>query len=83
MMCIYAMKEVVQHFLGGRGNVYASFLDASKGFDRVWFDALISVLIRKCIVTGPATFIAAKCHATWKDSTADYFMVSNGISYIL
>ena len=49
---IYTVKRCVEYFCDHGSNVYASFLDCTKGFDRVSHDGLFIKLIRRNVPLG-------------------------------
>ena len=46
-MAVYALKEIVDHYLRNRSPVFVCFLDARKAFDRVNHWTLFSKLLRR------------------------------------
>ncbi len=48
-MCNLTLKEEVNYYRKRHSNIYAVFIDASKAFDRVKYDRLFSILIKKGI----------------------------------
>ena len=43
-MCVSTFKEVVQYYNNHNSKVYCCMVDASKAFDRLWFDKLFDIL---------------------------------------
>ena len=45
--CTFVVEEIIHYYRSNESNVYATFLDALKAFDRVRFDKLFELLIDK------------------------------------
>ena len=54
--CTFVVEEIVHYYRSNESNVYATFLDASKAFDRVRFDKLFELLIDKGVCAVVARF---------------------------
>ena len=83
-MCTYVLKEVVNSFLLSGSPVYACFLDATKAFDRIRFDLLFSVLIKKGVSPIDVRlflfqYLHQKCRVGWRSCSSEYFSVINGV----
>ncbi len=83
-MCSLTLKEVVNYYRKRHSNIYTVFIDASKAFDRVKYDRLFSILIKKGI---PAIIVRIFMNmyenqescVTWNGTYGDYFKCSNGV----
>ena len=56
-MCSSVLIETVNYFVKGGSNVYGSFLDASKAFDKVHYGKLFSLLMSKGLPNVVVRFI--------------------------
>ena len=81
---IFCLKEAVDYYTSHGSNVYCSFLDASKAFDRLVHAGLFLKLLQRGI---PLVFLniiihwysALKCRVRWGDSFSDWFAVISGV----
>ena len=81
---IYCLKQCINHFCKHGSNVYASFLDCSKGFDRVCHRGLFLKLIERGM---PYCWVRVLLYwysnlfsiCKWKDSLSDPFPVIAGV----
>ena len=83
-LCTYVLKEIVHSFLMHGSRIFACFLDATKAFDRIRFDQLFSVLIKKGMSPIDIRLLLfqyehQKCRVSWKNSFSEYFSVANGV----
>ncbi len=46
-MCSLITKEVVKYYWNRHSRVYAAFIDTSKAFDRIRYDRLFGILIKR------------------------------------
>ena len=81
-MCV--AKEVINYYCRNEGNVYATYLDASKAFDRVKFDTLFELLLAKHIcptITRLLSFLysSQQCRVKWCGEVSSSFSVQNGV----
>ena len=58
VQCSFVVNEVINYYCMNGSNVYATFLDASKAFDRVKFDCLFELLLDKKICPVVARLLA-------------------------
>ncbi len=83
-MCSLALKEVVKYYIHNGSDVYTSFIDASKAFDRVRHDKLFLELIARGL---PAIVIRSlydsykrqRLRTIWCGFKSECFETSNGI----
>ena len=83
-LCIFTFKEIVSCYHSQSSNVFISFLDASKAFDKVnhWllFDKLLKRGIPKLIVRFLITWYSTQTFAVkWCNFISNPFNVSNGV----
>ena len=83
-LCIYTLKEFIDYYKHRSTNVFVTFLDASKAFDKIndW------LLFQKLFDKGFPTFIIKivafwyshqKMHVRWGTTTTTPFLVTNGV----
>lgn len=83
-MCTMVFKEVSKYYIQNGNEIYASFIDASKAFDRVRHDMLFLLLIERGI---PAVIVRSlfdsykrqKMRTTWNGYHSEVFGTENGI----
>ena len=81
---IYSVKRCIEYFTDHGSNVYASFLDCTKGFDRVSHSGLFLKLMKRGV---HFCFIKLLCYwysnltsvCKWQDSLSDAFRVISGV----
>ena len=81
---IYCLKETINHYTTNGSNVYCSFLDASKAFDRLVHAGLFLKLLQRRV---PLTFLNViimwysnlECRVRWGDSTSSWFTIEAGV----
>ena len=81
---VYCLKEAINYYTSRGSNVYCSFLDASKAFDRVVHSGLFLKLLQRDI---PLIFLdliiywysSLSCRVRWDDSHSDWFSISAGV----
>ncbi len=47
VMCTLVLKEVINYYLNNKSDVYTCFIDATKAFDRIRYDKLFQILIKR------------------------------------
>ncbi len=47
VMCTLVLKEVINYYLNNKLDVYTCFIDATKAFDRIRYDKLFQILIKR------------------------------------
>ena len=82
--CTFVMNEVIEYYLRNGGQVYATFLDASKAFDCVKFTKLFKLLLDRDICPLIARFLAfCYTHQTgnvkWCSTMSKEFDIRNGV----
>ena len=81
---IYCLKETVDYYTSHGSNVYCSFLDASKAFDRLVHAGLFLKLLNRGV---PLIFINLmimwyanlQCRVRWGDTLSDWFSIEAGV----
>lgn len=81
---IFCLKEAVDYYTSHGSNVYCSFLDASKAFDRLVHAGLFLKLLHRNI---PLVFLniiiqwysALQCRVRWGDTFSGWFAVISGV----
>ena len=83
-MCSLALKEVVKYYNSKNGQVYCCLIDATKAFDRVKFDKLFRLLIKRkmpmCIIRLLIDmYRRQKVRTAWGGHLSESFNVVNGV----
>jgi len=83
-MCSLTLKEVVQYYNSRNSNVYCALVDASKAFDRVRFDKMFELLIKRGlpIIVIRLLFdlyVRQQVRTSWCGVFSEYFKTSNGV----
>ena len=83
-MCIYALKEIVEHHRSHNGSMFMGFLDASKAFDRrkhsTLFRKLIDRRVPNYIVRIMMYWYANQTMCVrWSGIVSQGFHVTNGV----
>ena len=83
-MCIYALREFVEHYKARSTTVFVTFLDAIKAFDRLdyWllFDKMLSRNTPAFIVRILAFWYSTQSLTVrWGNTYSNNFLVSNGV----
>ena len=81
---IYSLRECISYFTSRGSNVFAAFLDCSKGFDKVNHHGMFLKLIKRGI---PLCFINLLIYwysnltslVKWNGTYSDIFHVSSGV----
>ena len=81
---IYCLQESIDYYTSHGSNVYCSFLDASKAFDRLVHAGLFLKLLRRNV---PLIFLNIiivwysdlKCRVRWGDTYSVWFIVRAGV----
>ena len=81
---IYCLKETIDYYTSHGSNVYCSFLDASKAFDRLVHAGLFLKLLQRGI---PLLFLNIiitwyadlRCRVRWGETPSDWFDVKAGV----
>ena len=78
------MKEVVLHYMNRESDVFASFLDATKAFDRVRFNCLFEALVERKVKWPDLRMLLdlycnQRVRTSWGACSSAQFKVSNGI----
>ena len=83
-MCTLVYKSIIKHYLNHNSTVYACMLDASKAFDRVRFDKLFEITLKKGfnlvdIRLLMYTYEEMQIRTVWNNSFSNCFKANNGI----
>ena len=83
-LAIHCLKETINYYTSHGSNVYCSFLDASKAFDRLVHAGLFTKLLQRNIPLILLNVIVAwysdlQCRVRWGDSLSDWFVVRAGV----
>ena len=81
---LFCLKETIDYYINHGSNVYCSFLDASKAFDRLIHSGLFLKLIKRGV---PKRFLdilvnwygALQCRVKWDGFHGDWFTISAGV----
>ena len=81
---IYCLKEAINYYTARGSNVYCSFLDASKAFDRLVHAGLFLKLLQRNV---PLIFLNIiimwysnlECQVRWGDTRSDWFAIKAGV----
>ena len=81
---IYCLKETVDYYTSHGSNVYCSFLDASKAFDRLVHAGLFLKLLHRHV---PLVFLDIiitwysnlQCRVRWGNTLSDWFQIKAGV----
>ena len=81
---LYCLKQTVAYYIEHKSNVYCSFLDASKAFDRLVHAGLFLKMIERRI---PMAFLniimywhdGLSCQVKWDDHFSDWFQITAGV----
>ena len=83
-LAIHCLKESINYYTSNGSNVYCSFLDASKAFDRLVHAGLFLKLLKRRV---PLIFLNIimmwysdlKCRVRWGDTLSEWFSVKSGV----
>lgn len=83
-MCSMILKETLAYYNSRNSNVFCTFLDASKAFDRVNYSKLFKILVDRDL---PAyiirilinMYITQQARVSWSGSLSDFFPILNGV----
>ena len=84
LMCHSVVKEVINYYLNRNSEVFTCMLDASKAFDRMRYDKLFALLIKRGfppIICRALLdmYMRQLARTSWSDCHSEYFTVKNGI----
>lgn len=84
LMCHSVVKEVINYYLDRDSEVYTCMLDASKAFDRMRYDKLFELLVKRGfppIICRALLDMYTRqlARTTWNNCNSEYFGVQNGI----
>ena len=83
-LAIHCLRETINYYTSKGSNVFCSFLDASKAFDRLVHAGLFIKLLRRRV---PLIFLNVivywysdlVCRVRWGDATSDWFIIEAGV----
>ena len=83
-LAIHSLKETINYYTERGSNVYCSFLDASKAFDRLVHAGLFIKLLNRQV---PLTFLNIiimwysnlECRVRWGDAMSGWFCIEAGV----
>ena len=83
-LAIHSLKETINYYTSQGSNVYCSFLDASKAFDRLVHAGLFMKLLQRKV---PLSFLNLiimwysnlECRVRWGDTYSGWFVIQAGI----
>jgi hypothetical protein len=81
---LFCLKETVNYYVQRGSNVYCSFLDASKAFDRLIHSGLFLKIMNRGV---PLVFLdimvswydGLYCRVRWGDHYSDWFLITAGV----
>ena len=81
---IYCLKESIDYYTGHGSNVYCSFLDASKAFDRLVHAGLFLKLLNRGIPLIFLNILMAwyanlRCRVRWGETFSEWFSIRAGV----
>ena len=88
-LCTTMMVETIQYYLEkGDNSVCLLLLDASKAFDKVSFDMLFELLLKRNVCPRIIKlllymYVNQKCYVKWANKLSEPFTVANGVTLIL
>ena len=83
-LAIHSLKETINYYTSHGSNVYCSFLDASKAFDRLVHAGLFTKLLQRQVPLILLNIIIAwysdlQCRVRWDDAVSDWFELKAGV----
>ena len=83
-VCTLTLKEVVKYYNMRNTNVYCALVDASKAFDRVRFDKMFELLIKRKIPIVIIRllydlYVRQRVRTSWGGVFSEYFTTCNGV----
>ena len=81
---IFCLQETIDYYTSHGSNVYCSFIDASKAFDRLVHAGLFLKLLRRHVPLLFLNLIMAwysnlRCRVRWGDTHSDWFCIKAGV----
>jgi hypothetical protein len=82
--CSFVLNEIVNHYRSEGSNVYLCLLDASKAFDRLEYEHLFNLLLKRNMCPSVLNlllhmYISQTACVQWKNKKSDLFAVQNGV----
>ena len=83
-MCSMLLKETVAYYVKNQSNVFCTFLDASKAFDRVNYCKLFRLLVQRGLPHCFVRMLINMCtgnqvRVLWASLYSDYYTALNGV----
>ena len=83
-LAIQCLKETINYYTSNGSNVYCSFLDASKAFDRLVHAGLFTKLLEQNVPLIFLNLIKAwysnlQCRVRWGDTISEWFFIKAGV----
>lgn len=83
-MCTMVLKETLSYYLSNRSNVFCTFLDATKAFDRINYCKLFNLLLCRslpyCIIRVLLSLYTNNyVYVSWVGSNSSSFRACNGV----
>ena len=83
-MSTLVLKDVINHFLSNNSNVFCCFIDASKAFDRLRYDKLFDILLKRdvhplMIRILMNVFEEQTVQTSWRNVKSEAFTCQNGV----
>lgn len=83
-MCTMVLKETISYYLSNKSNVFCTFLDATKAFDRINYCRLFRMLINRslpyCIIRSLLNlYVHNYVCVSWAGTSSTTFLASNGV----
>ena len=82
--CTFVADEIINYYCNNDSYVYATYLDASKAFDRVRFDRLFQLLIERNVCPSIARLLSflytnQQCRIRWCGNISHNININNGV----
>jgi len=83
-LCTFVLKEALSYYATNQSNVFCTFLDATKAFDRINYCKLFRLLLKRdlsaCIVRVLICFYTNNfVRISWCGLFSEYFVATNGV----
>ena len=83
-LCTFVLKEALSYYATNQSNVFCTFLDASKAFDRIDYCKLFRLLLKRdlpaCILRVLLCFYTNNfVRVSWCGLFSEYFLATNGV----
>jgi len=83
-LCTFVLKEALSYYATNQSNVFCTFLDATKAFDRIDYCKLFRLLLKRdlpaCILRVLLCFYTKNfVRVSWCGLFSEYFLATNGV----